>query len=117
MLKKIALLFVLGLTVTLSACQSTTVKPAAPVFSVEGAVAHAGEFTHGPDTTLLEAVQMAQPIDGVSDLAHVQLNRTIGGEAVSWVVDVEHMLATGDSTENVLLHAGDGILVPGGPIK
>jgi len=117
MFKKTVLLCVLVVSAALSACRSTPVKPIEPVYWVEGAVSHVGKYDNGGDTTLLEAIRIAQPLDGVSDLAHVQLSRTVAGEAVSWVVDVQHMLATGDTTDNVLMQAGDVVLVPGGEAR
>ena len=109
MLKRTLLPLVLAAMV---ACQSTPSAPTSAAYWVQGAVSHAGRFAFSSETTLLEAVGQAQPLEAIADLSQVQLNRPNGGEPLSFIVDVEHMVETGDSRQNVLLRSGDVIFVP-----
>jgi len=97
----------------LSACgASPEVAPdqeydsAAETCSVEGCVVRSGAMTLEGQRTVLEAIQIAGPIEGRSDLRNVRLVRGTDPATVI-TIDVEAMLETGDSSFNVLLRPGD----------
>jgi protein involved in polysaccharide export with SLBB domain len=96
----------------LPACSSSTATTdVAEACVVEGCVARPGPVPLDGERTLLEAVLAAGPIDGRSDLGHVQLVRA-AQPRLELTVDVAAMLASGDSTSNVLLRPGDVLHVP-----
>ena len=109
MLKKAASL--LALTLALGACQSTPTAASSSVFWVEGAVACGGEQIDDGDTTLFEAVMAAEPVEASCDLTRVTLSRSSGGTPEVFIIDVQNMLETGDTTMNPLLQAGDIVIV------
>jgi hypothetical protein len=77
---------------------------------VSGAVDRGGRLPLDADATLLEVVLAAVPTAGVADLSRVELRRP--DPPVNLTVDVESMLATGDTTWNVHVQAADEVHVP-----
>ena len=79
---------------------------------ITGRVIRAGLRPLEEGTTLLEAVLDAGPLQGEAELRQVKLIRTAGGAAQVLTVDLEAMLAEGDTSANVLLAPGDLVVVP-----
>jgi protein involved in polysaccharide export with SLBB domain len=107
------LLAPLVLALSLSACGASPdvapdpqVASAAETCSVEGCVVRAGAMTLEGQRTVLEAIQLAGPIEGRSDLRNVRLVRSTD-PAMVIRIDVQAMLESGDSSFNVLLKPGD----------
>lgn len=92
----------------LGSCRHTP----ATTYTIEGAVACAGEFPPGDDMTLWEAVMLAEPVEARCDLDRVELRREKNGEPLLLTVDVNEIIETGDTTFNIKVRAGDVILVP-----
>ncbi len=100
------------LALAASACRAPDPGAGSPVISIEGAVAHPGPQPWDADTTALEAVLRAAPLDATSDLSRVELVRRENAGARSMTLDLRRALDSGDSTFNVLLLGGDVLRVP-----
>jgi protein involved in polysaccharide export with SLBB domain len=108
----------LVLALSLSACGPSPDGVSGPLHdsavetcSVEGCVVRPGAMTLEGQRTVLEAIRLAGPIEGRSDLRSVRLVRDTDTAAVI-TIDVEAMQETGDSSFNVLLCPGDVLHVP-----
>ncbi|MBI5432958.1 MAG: hypothetical protein HZA52_09030 [Planctomycetes bacterium] len=100
------------LALAASACRTTDSTDGSPVVSIEGAVARPGPQPWDADTTALEAVLRASPIESTCDLSRVELVRRECDGSLAMTLDLRRALDSGDSTFNVLLHRGDVLRVP-----
>ena len=91
---------------------TASAAPTGTIWVVGKVRAGGGPNTVGADTTLLEAVLAAGPVSGSADLGRVHVLRPAEGAPLVFTVDVEAMLASGDTTQNLLLRDGDVVLVP-----
>lgn len=100
----------LGLFGSMAGCRSTGAPP--PTCTVEGCVERPGPIEMTGDMTVFEAVMSAGPIEGRSDLGHVQLVRPSPDDELTMQINLEEMIQAGNSTFNVLLQPGDLLTVP-----
>ena len=111
-MKKLAATFVMGLGLigSMAGCRSTEAPQ--PTCMVEGCVERAGPIELTDDMTVFQAVMSAGPIEGRSDLAHVQLVRPRPDDEITMQINLEELIQSGDSTFNVLVQPGDVLKVP-----
>ena len=86
--------------------------PSSRRICMAGAVREPGTHELKEGVTLWEAVLAHRAKDGEPDLSRVRLIRPDPANPLVMTVDVTHILTTGDTTYNVLLHPGDIIFVP-----
>jgi protein involved in polysaccharide export with SLBB domain len=101
------------------ACNSVpeaSVPNAQPVvgkqYYVIGAVAMEGGQEFNGDVTIFEAVTKAEPRKDSADLGRVRLIRADPHNPFEVIVDLQRMIETGDSTNNVHVQERDVIYVP-----
>lgn len=102
-------LFVVACGLSLFACRATP-EPT-PSVRVEGAVARPGPQAWREDSTALEVLLRAEPLEGGADLAHVTLERELDGERRVLELDLQRALERGDTTFNVFVRVGDVLRV------
>jgi len=84
-----------------------------PYFIADGQVGHPGKYDLRADTTLTEAVAIAGGFTEDAKHSQVVLIRRVGGQYVSsQVFDVKKMQASGNLSEDPLVHPGDAVFVP-----
>jgi hypothetical protein len=116
----------------LSACSTTAEAPATPQASaheatpsahaiperqdrhcvVLGDVAAPGPQSLDGDMTIFEAVTRAQPHKNSANLGRVRLIRADPRDPCEFLVDLRHIIETGDSTLNLHIQDRDVIIVP-----
>jgi len=113
-MRKLAATVVLGLGLfgSMAGCRSTDAPQALSECTVEGCVERPGPIGLDDDSTVLEVVMAAGPIEDRSDLEHVQLVRPGTDGGITMRINLAEMLQTGDSTFNVLVQPGDVLTVP-----
>ncbi|TAJ16761.1 MAG: hypothetical protein EPO68_10590 [Planctomycetota bacterium] len=99
------------LSSSLLACRSTG-DASGPQFRVEGAVARPGAHHWHEDLTAFDALTIAGPARTDANLARAELVRTCDGREQRIAIDFERMQSLGDTSSNVLLCAGDVLVVP-----
>jgi hypothetical protein len=97
--------------------EATTSDPASPAQQgqqcfVLGDVAAQGAQAFDGDMTVFEAVTRAQPRKDSANLGRVRLIRADPRDPFECIIDLRHMIETGDSTQNVHIHDRDVIIVP-----
>jgi polysaccharide export outer membrane protein len=104
--------------VTLALVQGRPVR-----IGVSGQVNRPGSYTIETNTdnaaqnlsdfpTLTEAIRLAGGITSQADLRQVEVRRQSQGKIESRQVDLWSLLQTGDMTQDVILQAGDAIVIP-----
>lgn len=83
-----------------------------PRYVVRGEVERPGAHEYSDDLTLFEAVMSAAPKSGSANLGRVRLIRADPRDPFQRVIDVQGMIESGDSSNNVHVLEGDVIEVP-----
>lgn len=84
-----------------------------PYFVASGEVSHPGKYELRGDTTVLEALAIAGGFNGQAKRTQVMLFRRVSGDLVeARLLDVKHMLKSGNLREDLHLAPGDLLFIP-----